>query len=72
VRQLRTLPVMQRTKERGRLEDRVAELHAAGVRPVVAEVVNTVGMRLALFPPGAFLAGAPRCTPARNAPGQPG
>jgi uncharacterized protein (TIGR02996 family) len=45
VRRLRTLPVMKRTKERARLEDRVAELLNAGVRPVVPEVANSIGMR---------------------------
>jgi uncharacterized protein (TIGR02996 family) len=59
VRRLRTLPVMRRTKERARLEDRVAELLNAGVRPVVPEVVNSIGMRLALIPPGRFRMGSP-------------
>jgi uncharacterized protein (TIGR02996 family) len=59
VRRLRTLPVMKRTKERARLEDRLAELLEAGVRPVVPEVVNSIGMRLALIPPGRFRMGSP-------------
>jgi uncharacterized protein (TIGR02996 family) len=59
VRRLRVLPVMKRTKERVRLEDRVAELLNAGVRPVVPEVVNSIGMRLALIPPGRFRMGSP-------------
>jgi uncharacterized protein (TIGR02996 family) len=59
VRRLQTLPVMKRTKERARLEDRVAELLNAGVRPVVPEVVNSIGMRLALIPPGRFRMGSP-------------
>jgi uncharacterized protein (TIGR02996 family) len=59
VRRLRTLPVMKRTKERARLEDRVAGLLNAGVRPVVPEVVNSIGMRLALIPPGRFRMGSP-------------
>jgi uncharacterized protein (TIGR02996 family) len=59
VRRLRTLPVMKRTKERARLEDRVAELLNAGVGPVVPEVVNSIGMRLALIPPGRFRMGSP-------------
>jgi uncharacterized protein (TIGR02996 family) len=59
VRQLRTLPVMKRTRRRAALEDRVATLLAAGVRPVVPEVVNSIGMRLALIPPGRFRMGSP-------------
>ncbi len=59
VRRLRTLPVMKRSLARTRLEKRVAELLAAGVRPVVAEVVNSIGMRLALIPPGRFRMGSP-------------
>jgi uncharacterized protein (TIGR02996 family) len=59
VRRLRALPVMRRTKGRAALEDRVAELLNAGVQPVVPEVVNSIGMRLALIPPGRFLMGSP-------------
>jgi uncharacterized protein (TIGR02996 family) len=59
VRRLRTLPVMEVTPERAALEDRVADLLNAGVRPVVVEVVNSVGMRLALIPPGRFRMGSP-------------
>jgi uncharacterized protein (TIGR02996 family) len=59
LRRLCTLPVMKRRRERARLEDRVAELLAAGVRPVVAELVNSIGMRLALIPPGRFRMGSP-------------
>jgi uncharacterized protein (TIGR02996 family) len=59
VRRLRALPVMKRRKERARLEDWVAELLNAGVRPVVPEVVNSIGMRLALIPPGRFRMGSP-------------
>jgi uncharacterized protein (TIGR02996 family) len=59
VRRLRVLPVMRRVGERARLEDRVAELLNAGVRPVAAEVVNSIGMRLALIPPGRFRMGSP-------------
>jgi uncharacterized protein (TIGR02996 family) len=57
VRRLRVLPVMRRDRERARLEDRVAELLCQGVRPVVAEVVNSIGMRFALIPPGHFRMG---------------
>jgi uncharacterized protein (TIGR02996 family) len=59
MRRLRTLPVMRRGGERARLEDRVAELLCQGVRPVVPEVVNSIGMRFALIPPGRFRMGSP-------------
>ncbi len=59
VRWLRTVPVMRRTRKRAGLEDRVAALLAAGVRPVVPELVNSLGMRLALIPPGHFRMGSP-------------
>jgi uncharacterized protein (TIGR02996 family) len=59
VRRLRTLPVMEVTPERAEMEARVAELLNAGVRPVVPEVVNSIGMRLALIPPGRFRMGSP-------------
>src|SRR5262245_58983821 len=60
VRQLRTLPVMRRSRQRAPLEDRVAALLKAGVRPVVPEIVNGIGMRLALIQPGRFRMGSPR------------
>jgi uncharacterized protein (TIGR02996 family) len=60
VRHLRTLPVMKRTKQRIALEERLAALLLAGVRPVVPEVVNSIGMRFALIPPGRFRMGSPR------------
>jgi formylglycine-generating enzyme required for sulfatase activity len=41
------------------MQARVAELLNVGVRPVVPEVVNSIGMRLALIPPGTFLMGSP-------------
>jgi uncharacterized protein (TIGR02996 family) len=59
VRKLRILPVMKRSRERVRLEDRVAALLTADVQPVVPEVVNSIGMRLALIPPGRFRMGSP-------------
>jgi uncharacterized protein (TIGR02996 family) len=40
-------------------EDRVRELLAAGVRPCVPVLQNSIGMRLALIPPGKFLMGSP-------------
>jgi uncharacterized protein (TIGR02996 family) len=59
VRRLRALPVMEVTPERARLEARLAGLLNAGVRPVVPEVLNSIGMRLALIPPGRFRMGRP-------------
>jgi uncharacterized protein (TIGR02996 family) len=55
-RRLRPLPA----RRRGQLPARVDELLDAGGRPVVVEVVNSLGMRFALVPPGPFLMGAPR------------
>jgi uncharacterized protein (TIGR02996 family) len=40
-------------------EARLRKLLAEGVRPCVPEVVNSIGMRLALVPPGSFLMGSP-------------
>jgi uncharacterized protein (TIGR02996 family) len=40
-------------------EARLCELLAAGVRPCVPRLTNSVGMELALIPPGAFLMGSP-------------
>jgi uncharacterized protein (TIGR02996 family) len=59
VRRLRTLPAARRPP-RVALERRIAALLEAGVRPVVPEVVNSVGMRFALVPPGRFRMGSPR------------
>jgi uncharacterized protein (TIGR02996 family) len=59
VRRLRDVPVMKRTKKRAQLEDRVAALLLAGVRPAVPEIVNSLGMRFALIPPGRFRMGSP-------------
>ncbi len=44
--------------ERDAHEGRLFELLAGGMRPVVPEVVNSLGMRLALIPPGVFMMGA--------------
>src|SRR5262249_34125546 len=62
VRQLHALPAVQvwRTKKRATLEARVVELILSGVRPVVPEVVNSLGMRFALIGPGRFRMGAPK------------
>ncbi len=56
-----TLTLRLRSDEARRpaLEARQRELLAAGVRPAVPEVVNSVGMRLALIPPGTFWMGSP-------------
>src|SRR5262249_21375939 len=51
VRQLRAMPLRPDTEVRAP-EGRVAELLNSGVQPVVPEVVNSVGMRLALLPAG--------------------
>jgi uncharacterized protein (TIGR02996 family) len=59
VRRLRTQPVMEHSRARARREGRVAELLNAGARPVAAEAVNSIGMRLALIPPGRFRMGSP-------------
>jgi uncharacterized protein (TIGR02996 family) len=59
VRKLRTLPVLEVAAERVQMEARVADLLAAGVRPVVPEVVNSISMRLDLIPPGHFRMGSP-------------
>jgi uncharacterized protein (TIGR02996 family) len=57
--ELLRLHVRQMTKEGTREElRRLNALLAAGVRPVVPEVVNSIGMRLALVPAGAFRMGA--------------
>src|SRR4051794_2031617 len=59
VRRLRRLRLNRRSRERVRLSARVAELLAAGVPPVVPQITNGVGMRLALIPPGRFRMGSP-------------
>jgi uncharacterized protein (TIGR02996 family) len=55
-----TLALRLRSDEAHRLalEARQRELLAAGVRPAVPEVVNSVGMRLALIPAGTFWMGS--------------
>jgi len=61
-RRLRAMPLDQRDGVRVR----VVALLRAGVRPVVVERVNSIGMRFALVPPGRFLMGAPAHEPGRN------
>jgi uncharacterized protein (TIGR02996 family) len=53
--------------ERLKLEDRLRGLLAAGTLPTVPEVCNSLGMRLALIPPGRFLMGSPDAEPSRYA-----
>lgn len=55
-RQLRGLP---EGKDRTPLESRVQELLASGVRPCVPTFTNSIGMELALIPPGSFWIGSP-------------
>jgi uncharacterized protein (TIGR02996 family) len=45
--------------ERGDMPERHAALLEAGVRPVVVEMTNSIGMRFALVPAGRFLMGSP-------------
>src|SRR6185437_71209 len=40
-------------------EERLRALLAAGLPPLVPERTNTIGIRLALIPPGSFLMGSP-------------
>jgi len=53
---VRTMP----PRRRGDLPARVTQLLDAGVRLAVVEIVNSIGMRFALVPPGRFLMGSPR------------
>jgi uncharacterized protein (TIGR02996 family) len=58
--ELLRLHVRQMTKTGTRAElERLCALLEAGVRPVVPELVNSIGMRFALIPPGTFLMGLP-------------
>ena len=45
-------------RKRRVIEERVCALLAAGVRTCVAEVINSMNMRLALLPPGEYRQGA--------------
>jgi uncharacterized protein (TIGR02996 family) len=45
--------------DRGAGEARLRELLASGVRPCVPRLTNSIGLELALIPPGAFLMGSP-------------
>src|SRR5262249_38900077 len=57
----RLLALIRRNRDgaRQRHEQRVRDLIASGVRPVVPTVVNSVGMSFALIPPANFLMGSP-------------
>jgi formylglycine-generating enzyme required for sulfatase activity len=50
---------MKRTKKRAQMEERVADLLLAGVRPIAPVMTNSLGMRLALVPAGRFRMGSP-------------
>jgi uncharacterized protein (TIGR02996 family) len=58
VRRLRSLAMTRFAPERDQMQRRVADLLNSGVPPVVPEIVNSIGMRLALVPAGAFLMGS--------------
>src|SRR5437660_894669 len=58
VRELRALPVMKRPRAKVALEGRVAVLLASGVRPVVPQLTNDLGVRFALIEPGRFRMGS--------------
>src|SRR5262249_1942144 len=47
-----------RLRVRAKREKRVQQLLAAGVRPAVATIDNSIGVRLALVPPGGFFMGS--------------
>src|SRR5947209_14939481 len=40
-------------------DDRVRDLLASGMLPVVPTITNSIGMKFALIPPGSFLMGSP-------------
>jgi uncharacterized protein (TIGR02996 family) len=50
----------KRWRPRVRPEKRVQELLAAGVKPLVPSIINSVGIELALIPPGVFWMGSTR------------
>ncbi len=60
---LRALP--QRSAARPAVQTRAQEMVLAGVEPCMPQVVNGVGMRLTLIPPGTFRMGAARAEPGR-------
>jgi uncharacterized protein (TIGR02996 family) len=54
-------------EEFARAEQRLRDLILEGERPLMPEVVNSLGMRLALIPPGRFVMGSPADEPDRYA-----
>jgi uncharacterized protein (TIGR02996 family) len=54
-------------EDRAGKEARVRDLLAAGVRPCLPELVNSIGMRFVLIPPGRFLMGSPPAEERRRA-----
>src|SRR4051794_2998634 len=48
------------SRERAEIRQRMAALLAAGVRPVVVQKTNSIGMKFVLIPAGKFLMGSPR------------
>jgi uncharacterized protein (TIGR02996 family) len=63
---LRTALLAADVECRPEMEVRLRALVDAGVRPVVPAVVNSVGMVMALIPPGGFWMGSPEDEPARH------
>jgi uncharacterized protein (TIGR02996 family) len=55
----RELRGMKKGPTRTAAEARVRELVNGGVRPCIPEIVNSLGMRFALIPPGTFRMGSP-------------
>jgi len=55
--QVRSMKAGTRRKQ---TEDRIIELLAAGVKPCVPTITNSLGMPLALIPAGTFLMGSPK------------
>src|SRR5262245_49693305 len=52
-------------------EQRLRQLLAEGVRPVVPKLTNSVGMELALIPAGTFWMGSPQGEPGRHSDEDP-
>src|SRR5208282_3780120 len=59
IRLLHTLTQAVEVPDRGKLEDRLRSLLAAGVQPVGPFFTNSVGMKFAWVPAGTFLMGSP-------------
>ena len=55
-----SLPHLRPGKNRRAVEERIQGMLASGVRPCVPVLTNSIGMRLALIPAGAFRMGSPR------------